>query len=236
MGLIKSQQAPPSLAAFSMKDVEDQARALLIGSRRKAEQLLLAAQQEAEKLKEQAALDGFEEGRQAGLEEGRRQGADAGKQQAQADHAQAMQQAVAALNEAMGQLDASSQLLETEALQDVIELSIAIARRVTKRQGLLDPQVMVENLRDAMRLVLHAADVRIAVNPAQRATLDEALPALQMEFPQLAHVAVIEDATIDAGGCRVHTRGGKIDADLDVQLDRIVSDLLPSPDEGGVTQ
>ena len=46
--------------------------------------------------------------------------------------------------------------------------------------------------------------------------------------------AVVEDAALAPGGCRVHTRGGKIDASLDAQLDRITADLMPAPEEAGV--
>src|SRR5215207_5588567 len=99
MGLIKSQHAPPTLAAFSMKDVEDQARALLIAARRKAEQLLVAAQREGEALKAQARIDGLAEGRREGLEEGMRQGVEAGLKQALAEQSEALRTAVVALNE-----------------------------------------------------------------------------------------------------------------------------------------
>jgi flagellar assembly protein FliH len=235
MGLIKSQHAPTSLSPFSMKDVEDQARALLTGARRKAEQFLLAAQEEAEHLKAMAKAEGFAQGRQEGLEDGTRQGAEAGLKQALDEQSQALRDAVAALAEASQQIEQSRVALEAEALQDVVELSLAVARRVTKRQGEIDPAVLRENLRDAMRLVVHASDLRIAVHPTQRLTLDEALPALSLEFPQLAHVAIIEDPALSPGGCRVHTRGGKIDADLDAQLGRIVADLMPSREEQGVT-
>src|SRR3982750_204018 len=69
MGLIKSQDAPPTLSAFSMKDVEQQARALLLAARRKAEQLLVAAQEEGGQIGAQGKTEGFEEGRRAAWEE-----------------------------------------------------------------------------------------------------------------------------------------------------------------------
>ena len=100
MGLIKSQDAPTTLAAFSMKDVEQQARALLLAARRKAEQLLVAAQEEGEQIRAQSKAEGFEEGRRAAWEEGLQQGAEAGRQQALAEQSQALGEAVTALVEA----------------------------------------------------------------------------------------------------------------------------------------
>jgi flagellar assembly protein FliH len=135
------------------------------------------------------------------------------------------------MGSAAAELQASRAELEAAALQEVVRLAIAIARRITKRQGVLDPQVLTANLEEAMKLVSDASDVRIAIHPNQRKTLDAALPQLGLSFPPLKHVEIVEDPAIAPGGCRVFTRNGQIDADLDVQLDRIVSDLLPRPRE-----
>jgi flagellar biosynthesis/type III secretory pathway protein FliH len=37
----------------------------------------------------------------------------------------------------------------------------------------------------------------------------------------------VDDATVDAGGCRVDTDGGALDARLMTQLDRIADELVP---------
>jgi flagellar assembly protein FliH len=126
-------------------------------------------------------------------------------------------------------LNASRCDLEATALAEVVKLAIAIARRVTKRQGMIDPQVFTTNLEEAMKLVVQQVDLRIAINPAQRATLETALPQLGLKWPSLKHVEIIEEPAIAPGGCRISTRHGSVDADLDVQLDRIVADLLPTP-------
>jgi len=99
--------------------------------------------------------------------------------------------------------------------------------RVTKRQGLIQPEVLTDNLAEAMKRVVKSADVRVAINPAQRKTLDAAPPRLAMQWPALEHVKVIEDAGIAPGGCRILTENGLVDADLDTQLNRIAEELLP---------
>jgi len=37
---------------------------------------------------------------------------------------------------------------------------------------------------------------------------------------------------LELGGCRIYSRQGQVDADLDVQLERVVSDLLPMNQAG----
>ena len=53
-----------------------------------------------------------------------------------------------------------------------------------------------EILREAMKLVVQHADVRIAIHPASGRRLQDVLPRLAMEWPALKHVEIIEDATI----------------------------------------
>ena len=230
MAVIKAQHAPASLQPFSMKDVEEAARGILLRARRQAEQLLAAAQQEGEALKEQARADGTREGFEQGFAEGAQQGAESGRQQAMEEHRAQLADAVRSLTTAAAELDARRHELETEALREVVSLSAAIARRVTKRQGLIDNEVLAANLSEAMRLAVGAADVRLAFHPEQRKTLEAALPLLRIEWPSLRHVELVEDATLSPGGCRVFTRGGRVDADLGEQLDRVIDELMPVED------
>lgn len=228
MGLIKSANTPPSLTPFSLADIEHQAKRILLRAQHQAEQLLAGAQAEAETLKQEGREQGLMEGRREGTAEGLEQGKQAGHQQALNEHRGQLQQAMQALTAVITSLDTGRADLDASALAEVVQLSIAIARRVTKRQGMIDPGVLTANLKDAMRLVIDSSDVRIAIHPEQRATLDAALPELRMQWPNLARVHVLEDASLEQGGCRVFTEHGLIDAGLSGQLDRIAAELLPS--------
>jgi len=230
MGLIKATSAPPSLVPFSMRDVEEQAKALLLRARQAAERFLSEAQREGEEIRKRAHADGLAEGLREGLTLGTDQGYKAGRQEALEEHREALSQALAALTSAGRALDESRADLESTAVREVVELAIAVARRVTKRQAAIDPAVLTENLREAMKLVVHATDVKVAFHPSQRQALDAALPALKLEFPRLHHVELVDDPAVSPGGCRVFAGHGQIDADLGEQLDRVAIDLLPDPE------
>lgn len=230
MGLIKSSDTQAAAVPFSMADIERQAKIILLRAQQKAEQLLAAAQEEAQALKQQARQQGLVEGRRDGTAEGRAQGGQAGQKQALEEHRAQFQQALAALTASATAMDQSRHELEAAALAEVVQLALAVARRVTKRQAMIDPQVLVANLNESMKLVVKSADVRIAIHPSQRKALDEALPQLKLSWPSLGHVQVIEDQSIHQGGCRVFTGHGGITADLGEQLDRIAAELLPGGD------
>ena len=58
-------------------------------------------------------------------------------------------------------------------------------------------------------------------------------PAVQAEARRFVRLKIdnsadrIADPAVAAGGCRIHTQHGMVDADLGTQLDRIVAELLP---------
>ncbi|HSZ56505.1 MAG TPA: FliH/SctL family protein [Tepidisphaeraceae bacterium] len=211
-----------------MADVERTAKAILLRAQSQAEQLLAAAQTEAETLKEQATKQGLAEGRRDGTAQGLMQGKQAGHQQALTEFRAQFERALAAVTAAANSLEQGRNELEAAGLVEVVQLALAIARRVTKRQGMIDPQVLAANLGEAMKLAVKSADIRVAIHPSQRATLDAALPQLKLQWPNLNHVQVIEDDQLQLGGCRVFTQHGQISADLDEQLARIAGELLPA--------
>ncbi len=227
MGLIKSANLPASLSPFSMRDIETQAQAMLARARHQAEALLAAAQTEAEELKQAAYAQALADGHRAGVKEGTEQGIAMGRDAALAEQRDRLTEILASLSTAVTDLDARRIQLESAALEEVVGLAIAVARRVTKRQGMLDPQVLIENLQAAMKLVVRCADVRVAIHPTQRQTLEDVLPRLRLQWPQLKHIELIDDPSLAPGGCRIFTAHGQVDGDLAGQLDRVVADLLP---------
>src|SRR5215207_2884050 len=126
MGLIKSANVPPGTASFSMRDIENHARAILLQAREQAEALLVEAQKEAGALKAQGYAEGLEEGRRDGQAQGELEGAQAGAQQALAEHQGQLATLIAALSTAAVDLDASRLQLEAEGLREVVNLSVAV--------------------------------------------------------------------------------------------------------------
>src|SRR5438045_8170008 len=233
MPLIKADSAPLKVQPFSLADVEKQAQEILERAKRHADRLEAAAQEHAKKILKDAQAAGLRGGWKEGYNKGHLEGSHAGKEQAGAEHKAAVAATIAALKSAAENLSRSRIELESAALKDVLELSIAIAERVTKRQGILDPAVAVNNVEEALKLVSHSSDVRIAIHPKNKTTLKEVLPRLKTQWPALEHVELVEDAMLAPGGCRIYTAQGEVDGDLDGQINRVVADLIPGRAEVG---
>lgn len=229
MGVIKATDAQATAGAlFSLADIEQQARAILLRARAQADQILAEANRVADELRGNAAKDGKAAGIALGQKEGREQALAAGKTQALTDQKAKLAESMAAFTNAATEVNARLRALEQAAHGEVVSLAIAIARRVTRTLAANDVAIAKANVHEAVRLATSKASVRIAIHPSQRESLLELLPQLKMQWPTMEHVELIDDATLSVGGCRVFTHGGEIDADLDRQLDRIEAELLPS--------
>lgn len=228
MGLIKSNNVPAAAAPFSMRDIEEHARAMLLRARHEADQLLAAAQTEGTQIRQKAYDSGFAAGREDGLKKGTEDGRKAGAQAALGEQRAKLEQLLKTLTSTVSEIETSRVWLESNAGTEVVKLAVAIARRVTKLQGTLDPNVLTENVRQAMKVAVHSTDVRISIHPEQKGALAALLPQLRMDWPKVAHVELIDDANIAPGGCKIFTTQGEVNADLDEQVTRVAGDLLPS--------
>jgi flagellar assembly protein FliH len=227
MGLIKADSAPLKTQPFSLADIENQAQEILNQAKRKADRLEVAAHEQAKKILKDAHAAGLRGGWNEGWKKGHEEGSKAGKEQALAENKSEFAATITALKSAAQEINRSRIELESAALKDVLSLAVAIAERVTKRQGVLDPAVAVNNVMEALKLVSHSSDVRIAIHPKNKTTLKEVLPRLKTHWPALDHVELVDDAMLAPGGCRIYTAQGEVDGDLDGQINRVVSDLMP---------
>jgi flagellar assembly protein FliH len=204
MALVKNQASGVQAVRFTLRDIETQAQSILHEARREAERIVAEARERAVEVSLQET--------RGGADDSPRREAEAG---------------LKALNGVVSEVRGQMESLREEALAEVVELAMAMAERVTKRAGLVDPNVLAENLREAMKLVVRSSELRIAIHPSQFEALKGMVASLQIEWPALAGAEVVGDETVTPGGCRVSTSQGRVDADLKTQLDRLAERLIP---------
>jgi flagellar assembly protein FliH len=232
LALIKHNTASAAAAKpFNMSDIESHARSMLLRAKQQADQLLAAAQTEADAMRAQAHAEGMSqglaEGKKEGLAQGKTEGVNVGKTQAFDAEKAKLTELLKTLSTAAAELATDREELNKRAEAEVLPLALTIARKVTKRMGALDPAVVEANAREAVRLITTKHDIRIVIHPDQLTLMREVAGRLKQQWPQLNHVHLDPDPAVAPGGCRVLTVGGGIDADLDAQLDRIAAELLP---------
>src|SRR6266480_2562713 len=227
MGLIKAEYTPLKLQPFSLADVEKEAAEILARAKLMGEKMEAAAKVSAKRILTDAHAAGLRGGWKEGWKKGHEEGTVAGREKALADHKAELISIITALKAAAEEANRKRVELESAALQDVLNLAVAIAERVTKRQGIFDPAVAVNNVLEALKLASHSSDVRIAVHPSDKKALKEVMPKLKVQWPALEHVELVEDSMLAPGGCRIYTAQGEVDGELGGQTNRIVADLVP---------
>lgn len=142
---------------------------------------------------------------QQGLEEGRRQAA------AQWDAA--LQRLARSLEEIAG----CKPRLRLEAEREVVELALAIARRIVRRELHIDPEAVLGLVKAALAKAGQREITEVRVHPAHAEPVRAHLE--RIGAPEALEVR--PDPSLEPGAVLVETARGLIDASVETQLDEI---------------
>lgn len=164
--------------------------------------------EQIEAIQKQAYQEGFAQGRTEGLE--------AGQKEINAQ-VQRLEQIMLSLSEPLNTVD-------EQVEQELLALSMAVARQLVRREIEQDPEQVIAVVREAMgELPSRARNVRIHLHPEDAALVREAFAT---EEEETAPWKVIEDITQTRGGCRIESDTSRIDATVEKRLNNIIVELM----------
>jgi flagellar assembly protein FliH len=150
----------------------------------------------------------YERGRQEGYAEGQ-----AAAAQLRAEH---VREVARVLDELRGRFAE----LESGGAEQVLQLALAIARQVVRREVEVDTGAVLPALREAVAAVIdQQAHPRVHLHPDDLEHLSADLDADGM----LKGCRFVADATLRRGGCRVETAHSDIDATLQSRWRRVLA-------------
>ena len=212
---------------YRFQDLRDKQERMISDASREAETVLEAARVEAQSIRERA----FEAARQDGL--------DSATEELEAE---VEQRAGKLVDERIG---AQIEVLRTAAVQlgdpgeasiarwqnTALTLAIAIAGKLLRRQLELRPEDAAGMVSAALQLSAGSRRVEVRLHPddLELLTADQAL-ATSSGVSTLADELLVADETLERGDCLVQTTDGRIDARLEMLLDRITTELLDVDD------
>lgn len=225
--LVKPHQLPggDGSVAFNYNDLQRQADDYLAKVRAEAQALWKSAQEEAEQVRQQTHKQAFADGYKAGL-------SDADREIKKRSEAQAAEMAEKRLETAVPALANAIELLHIEREQylsrwekTAIILSLEIARRVVRHDVRANPEVVTHLAREALDLAIGEPEIHLHIHPDDMplvaSTLSRSATTPASKGPHL-----VPDPAIERGGCRLESRHGVIDAQIETQIDRIGKELL----------
>ncbi|HEY3380315.1 MAG TPA: FliH/SctL family protein [Vicinamibacterales bacterium] len=149
-----------------------------------------------------------------GYEQGERAGSEAG-----AKRAEAMLRRLAQTIEELADVR-RSMVRQTE--RQMVQLALAIARRIVRREVTLDSDLTVTMARVALDRLGDSTSVTIRLNPDDF----EATSGRRDTLLAGSHVTVVPDPSVSRGGCLVQSDFGYVDASVDAQFQELARALL----------
>lgn len=149
-----------------------------------------------------------------GYEQGERAGAEAAGKRAEA--------MLRRLSETLTELDTLRATMIRQTELQIVELALAVARRVVHREISLDKTLLVAIARVALDRLGESANVTVRLHPEEY----EAAGAARVSEMAGTGVSFVADPRVPRGGCRVESDMGMVDAGVDAQIAEIARALL----------
>jgi len=108
----------------------------------------------------------------------------------------------------------------------ITKLAIAIAKKIIQRELMQDPEILLYIVREALKRITDNGRIVIRANPADIQLLKNTIDDMQDQYAVFNAVDFLPSDDIKRGGCVIESESGIIDAQLDVQLERIEQLLL----------
>lgn len=204
-------------AAFQeLQNAREQIKAEMEKQKIDSEREIERAKFEAEKMIKEAELkvseiehEAYKKGYEAGREEGYKEG----------------QAEVMRLIDRLGTIVSTAVDIRDEIIRSseklMTEMILMIARKVIKDEIVERREVVINNIKEAIRRVKDRDRIDIRVNFADLDMTTAHKDELIKMMESLKKVNIYEDSRVDRGGCIIETDVGAIDARISTQLDTI---------------
>ena len=201
-------QSPPKINELQQpsKELQAEAQNIIQAAKERAAQIVQQAQDETERIIQQATEQGEERGKHEGYQEGYQNGQ------------KALDFAVERLQVITGRLLDQRKRILTDVETHIVDLALLIAKKVVKIIASNNREVVVENVRQALRLLSAERQITIRVNPDDLKLSEEELKRVTAALEKEKTIAFYADATIEKGGCLIESDLGNIDAQIGSQL------------------
>jgi len=201
------------------QDAEDQAQAILADARQKAAELEADIKGRVAQTEREAWEKGHADGHEKGFEEGK------------AEVSRLVESLHTIITKA---IEKRNEIIE-EAETQIINLVLLIVKKVIKVISENQKNVVINNVVQALRKLKSRGDVVIRVNLADLELTSEHVKDFMKMVENVKSITVLEDSSVDRGGCIIETDFGQIDARISSQLHEIeerILELMPIRSKG----
>ena len=215
-----------SKIVFDYHDLRRQCDEYVTKTRQEAQQIRDNATRDADEIRRRAHAEGFEAGRSEGFagaaEEIERQATELADQKA----LEKLQTTFPALQAAAAALTLERDRWLTHWETTAVRLGIAVAEKIMRREIDLQPDIAVELVRKTLELAAGSPRLQLKLHSGDIELLGQHAEETVSAASGCGEVEITADDSISRGGCVIETQHGTIDAQLETQLERIMSELV----------
>ncbi|HOK06742.1 MAG TPA: FliH/SctL family protein [Syntrophales bacterium] len=154
-------------------------------------------------------------------------GKEEGLREAREGYRRELQRQVEALGEIVAALAACRRDLVAGAERDILELCLAMARKIIHHEVTTNPEVIRHVLHGAIEQLLDREDMVIRLHPEDHRYLMEIKEDFLRGIDGMKNVILQSDPAVGRGGAVVETRFGEVDARVEEQFE-VMRDALRS--------
>lgn len=197
-------------ASVIKSDAQAQADEIIANAKSEAEKIIQDARLEEQKIKDDAKQDGFRQGHDDGYSAGESE----------------IERLVERLRKMVEALMLRREEILKETEQQIVELVILMTRKVVKIISETQKTAIMSNILAALKKVKSRGNVILHVNledlKLASANADEFIKRVE----NIQGITVVEDSTVEKGGCVVETDFGAIDARISSQLSELEEKIM----------
>lgn len=183
-------------------DAELAAQEIQKSAQADAQKMLDEAKKSVDSLRQKASEEGFEQGREAGYKDG---------------YAEA-ERLVERMHKMVDSVMQRREEILNETERQIVELVVLISRKVVKVISENQQSVILSNVLSALKKVKGRGDVVIRVNMDDVKLTTAHIKDFIGRVESIKGITVMEDSSVEKGGCIVETDFGAIDARISSQL------------------
>ena len=209
-------------AAFAeVKRQTNQAQVVKTEAEANAAEIIKNAQEEASRIVEEAKKEQENlksNGHEEGFTQGREEGFATGKEE--------VDRLIERTHKILEGVMARREEILSETEQQIVELVILMTRKVVKIISESQKSVIMANVLQALKKVKGRGDVTIRVNMDDVKLTTEHIQDFIKQVENVQGITVLEDSSVEKGGCVVETDFGAIDARIQNQLSELETAIL----------
>ncbi|EEV19681.1 flagellar assembly protein FliH [Treponema vincentii ATCC 35580] len=198
------------VSQIDAQKAREQAQEVVSDAEKKAADIIDKAEQTEAATQKKAFTEGFDAGREAGFKEGK------------VEVTRLIERLHTMIERTMDKREEI--LAETE--QQIVDLVLLMTRKIVKVISENQRNVVTSNIIHALRKVKGRADVIIRVNLADVGLTSEHTKDFLAAAENIKNITVVEDLSVDAGGCIIETDFGSVDARISSQLHELEQRIL----------